>query len=86
MFVFGILAFLGSIVFSAATRKHSTTISISLIIAFTYGTAIELLQTFIPQRGFDYADLTADAVGAILGVVLFHKLIKKTSKVSNPEK
>lgn len=42
-----------------------------LFFAMGYGIAIELLQAPLPDRFFSYADLLANALGAVLGLVYF---------------
>ena len=39
--------------------------------ALAYGYIIELIQSYVPQRSYDFADLTADCVGTIVGYGLF---------------
>jgi len=39
--------------------------------AIAYGYIIELSQSFVPQRSYDFADLTADCVGTLVGYGLF---------------
>jgi VanZ family protein len=46
-------------------------------LAFGLGAAIELIQTRLPDRGFEMADLGADLVGALIGVGL-HVLAVRT--------
>ena len=43
----------------------------SISAAIIYGYLIEFLQSFVPQRSYDFADLTADCVGTIVGYGLF---------------
>jgi len=71
--LFSIMAFLGSISFkiSFGLTKAYKSIMFSLFIAILYGTILEYLQTFIPDRGFDYADLIANIGGSIVGIILF---------------
>ena len=71
--IFGILAFLGSINFkiSFGLTKAFKPILFSLLVAILYGTILEYMQSFIPDRGFDYADLSANIGGSIFGVALF---------------
>lgn len=71
MTVFTVLTFFGCYHFKSRKKNQKSIVIFSLLLAISYGTIIELLQTFIPQRGFDYADLTADVVGAVLGVIVF---------------
>lgn len=42
-----------------------------LIISTLYGVMIEIIQDFIPWRGFDYFDMVADFAGALLGVFIY---------------
>ncbi len=44
--------------------------------AIAYGYIIELTQSFIPQRSYDFADLTADCVGTLVGYGLFLGIAK----------
>ena len=80
--IFSILSFLGCASFKNILSPTNTLkpITISLIIAMVYGTLLEYLQTLIPDRGFDYADLLANIGGAVIGIVLFQyyntKIIK----------
>jgi hypothetical protein len=75
MTVFGILTYFGCYFFTERTGFSRAVILKSFLPAILYGTAIELLQTFIPQRGFDYADLTADFIGAGLGILFFRYFV-----------
>lgn len=77
MIVFGVLTYLGCYYFTGKGKTVNTAAILSLLPALFYGTAIEFLQMFIPQRGFDFADLTADAIGTILGVFLFRTMSKR---------
>jgi predicted Abi (CAAX) family protease len=46
-------------------------IIVCALIALAYGIAMEYVQKYwIPLRSFDYTDIIADGVGAILGVVI----------------
>jgi len=69
--VFAIHAFLGSLVLSTKSRSTKSAALLSISISMIYGGLIETLQTLIPERGFDYADLTANYVGALVGILLF---------------
>ena len=71
-FIFFTLTFLGAIYFQNLTKKHLPAIAISFLIALFYGSLIEYLQTFIPDRGFDYADLTANSMGAFFGGLWYY--------------
>ena len=71
--IFSIMVFLGCISFKITLGSKGVIkpILISLLIAVSYGTLIEYAQTFIPDRGFDYADLTANIAGSGIGILLF---------------
>ena len=77
MVVFGILAYLGCYFYVGRKKSFNAAMIRSALPAILYGTSIEFMQMFIPQRGFDYADLTADVIGTIFGVLLFKLAIKK---------
>lgn len=47
--------------------------ALATALAFGLGTAIEVIQSRLPERGFEVADLGADLVGALIGVG-FHAL------------
>jgi len=51
-------------------RAYPNHIAIILVGAVLYGGLIEVLQSFIPYRSAEWADLAADAVGAFLGRAL----------------
>ena len=82
MMVFAILTYLGCHYFTEKGKKVGSAMIVSLLPALFYGTAIEFLQMFIPQRGFDFADLTADAIGAILGVLVFRFMYNRLSEAN----
>lgn len=69
--LFFVLSFLGGNYFSKEGREKNIQVVISIIIAVLYGTIIEYIQTIIPQRGFDYADLAANTGGALAGGAYF---------------
>ncbi len=71
--VFSVLAFLGSASFKNRSGQMSLLLPlmISLVIAVLYGTILEYMQTLIPDRGFDYADLSANIGGSVVGTLLF---------------
>ncbi|MEN8247363.1 MAG: VanZ family protein [Bacteroidota bacterium] len=72
--MFLVLAFLGANFFININKPFTIffAISASLIIAVGYGSIIEYTQTFIPKRGFDYADLSANIIGALAGLATFY--------------
>lgn len=71
--MFSVMSFLGGVKFNSSNHSKTVVFSsaLSLLIASTYGFILEYFQTFIPQRAFDYADLTANASGAIFGIAFF---------------
>ena len=75
MTVFAVMTYLGCYFYLKRNLSAKSAFLRSLIPAIVYGALIELLQTFIPQRGFDYADLTADIIGSIIGVLLFRTIV-----------
>jgi VanZ family protein len=67
-----------------AFRYDSRRSPFSFLIAFTAGMSFslvtEILQLFVEERSFDLADLLADAVGLIIGLVvssLAFRLLKR---------
>jgi len=71
--IFSIMTFLGSASFknSLGLKRVIMPIIISLFIAVLYGATLEYLQSFIPDREFDYADLAANIGGSLVGILLF---------------
>ena len=77
--MFGILTFLLIIGFKKQFRYMNLryyAIRASLGIAFLYGVLVEIVQEYVPNRGFQLGDILADAVGCFLAYILF-KLIYK---------
>lgn len=52
------------------------TVVLAIITTVGYGYVIELIQSFIPERSYDLADLTADCVGTLVGYGLFLGMLK----------
>lgn len=46
-------------------------------ISVVYGILMEFMQYFIPDRGYDYYDMIANAVGGTLGYVFFVIIYKR---------
>lgn len=71
--LFMVLVFLGLLASNYSNLKifgkYPTPVSISL--ALGYGYLLEYIQAYIPQRSYDFADLTADCVGTVVGYGLF---------------
>ena len=79
--VFGVLGFLmvyGSVRRKAKpiiSRKHTFTL---ILIAAAYGALTEIFQgLFFPSRFADIKDFIADAIGAVLGILIAKKLLIK---------
>lgn len=47
------------------------------VMCFLYGFSIEILQHFLPHRSFDPFDMLANALGIILGAVIFARIYSK---------
>jgi len=71
--IFSIMTFLGCVSFrnDADLKRTFIPVLIGLFIAILYGTFLELMQSFIPDREFDYADLAANTGGSVVGVAFF---------------
>ncbi len=48
-----------------------------VITCFSYSFAIECIQYFIPDRQFEFLDMLANLLGAVLGVILYYLIIEK---------
>ena len=48
-----------------------------MILAGLYGTILEFVQAGIPERSFDYADMTANFVGVLTGYLIYRKTSTK---------
>jgi VanZ family protein len=42
-------------------------------IAAGYGTSLEFVQASLPHRSFDYADMVANFVGVLVGLMVYYK-------------
>ncbi len=70
------IAFAGfSFVFAVAYQKASIIFIISN--SFALGILIEIAQSYIPNRGFSYADIAADLLGAIAGLIIARLLLNQ---------
>ena len=71
--VFAILTILGGISMKLGKWQQWATrpVLTSILVAIAYGTTLEFTQSLVPQRTFDYADLTANLAGSVAGTVLF---------------
>ena len=51
---------------------------IAIISCIVYGILLEFYQKlFVPSRSFDIADILADAIGAIFGLLFFYSYVNK---------
>lgn len=74
-FIFGVLVFLMIIGLSKQYRYQflrSKAVQVSLAIGIAYGIIIEIIQLFIPGRGFEVADIIANTIGCFMGFGLFY--------------
>jgi len=87
MTVFGFLTYLGGYSYTRQSTAIYKPVLLSFAVTVIYGLSIELLQTLIPQRGFDYADLTADVLGGVIGGLFFIRVVSSSykDKTSNQE-
>ena len=71
--LFLVLVFLGLVASSYGNLKifGNYPALVSIFLAMGFGYLLELTQSYIPQRSFDYADLAANCVGTIVGYGLF---------------
>ena len=72
--VFSVMSFLGVRFFGkypALSKNKAVTILLSIVIAILYGTSLEFMQSLVPERSFDYADLLANYAGSLFGYVLY---------------
>jgi len=71
--VLGIL-FFRAIRISSTCTKHLTIVVLAIAASSLYGATDELHQSFVVARDGDWADVLADTVGSIVGVLIFDKL------------
>lgn len=82
---FGMYLILGALVtfeFRRITKYYYKYIVKILIICVLYGIFIEVVQYFLPWRGFEFADMIADGLGAAAGIfgikcLIFDKIVEK---------
>jgi len=43
-----------------------------ILIASSLGVIVEVVQSFLPHRGFSYADMLADLIGIVSAIVVLH--------------
>ena len=75
VFVYAVLAYaLAKTIFSQTTNRMRS-IFVSLVICFSYGILLELIQKALPTRMFDPFDILANTLGAFCGAVLMRIII-----------
>ncbi|MDD5406649.1 MAG: VanZ family protein [Sulfurovaceae bacterium] len=62
------------ILLSLAFRDLKTVYKVLLLFAF--GLQIEIVQSFLPSREFSYLDISADIVGIMFGLLIYHTLVR----------
>ncbi|MBR2200596.1 MAG: VanZ family protein [Bacteroidales bacterium] len=66
--IFGVLGFL-----ITYEKRRADLLTLALCAAF--GAAIEVIQSFLPWRSFEWADMLADTLGALAGLLVGKWLI-----------
>ncbi|WP_444994299.1 VanZ family protein [Aliikangiella sp. IMCC44359] len=74
---FGGFTFVFGIAFSKISYWYILLVSILL------GIAIEVVQIYVPNRGFSIADMLADFIGVIVGIIISRAIVKKQSSNKN---
>lgn len=78
-FVFGILTFLLIVGFTkqySFDRIKKKSVSYAIYAGVAYGCFIEILQSIIPGRYFDFIDIIANSIGCLTGYILFYIIYK----------
>lgn len=78
-FIFGTLVFLMIVGLTKQYRYEllrTNAVRISLALGIIYGIIIEIIQQFIPGRGFEVADIIANTIGCLIGFGLFYVVYK----------
>ena len=71
--VYSVLSYLLIFALINTVKKEKTFCFFSaFMIAFVYGTMEEYHQLFIPKRYFSYADMYANMIGSVAGVLFWH--------------
>ncbi len=78
LFVHALIYFSTSLIFYYSFRfKIRKIILFSILFSITFGSLIEIFQAITPYRTFSFADIIANATGAVLAGLLL-KIISKT--------
>ncbi len=78
-FVFAVLVCLMSIGFTKQntySNIHFKPVRHALLVSILYGIMIEIAQSYIPERNFEFSDLVANTFGSGLGVCLFYVIYR----------
>lgn len=72
---YAILSFMLALAFFVQDKYRSVKekyLIMAVLVSSVYGTLDEIHQIFVPGRSADVFDLIADAIGAVIGAVLFY--------------
>jgi VanZ family protein len=73
--LFAVLVFLWCSAFDTGLPKKGWAV---LIVAIAYGVLIELVQrSWVPNRSFDLYDVFSDAIGSVIGLIVWLRANKK---------
>lgn len=56
---------------STQDRSDAVPVGFAVALSITYGVGIEYFQERVPGRAFEFDDIVADAIGSVLGVLLW---------------
>lgn len=80
-FVYGVLVWLFLIIFRNRQTLTKNVIWLTIIGCSLYGLSLEVVQkTFFPHRYFELSDAIANAIGAIIGYLIFYYKNRKTKR------
>ena len=81
LFVYGVLVYLALRAYKSVKELTLRIIIVIVASSTLYGLLMELLQkTFFPYRYFEWGDVVANAVGSILGWIIFLYFNREFSK------
>lgn len=61
------------------TTLSPSTLLLAWLLASSYGLLLELVQAHLPHRQFDYADMLANCLGALLMLLFYQYLVRRAS-------